>query len=170
MQTSDPVTIRIATPQDIPDMIWLERQSSTAAHWSKQQYGSLFAPEGIGSRLALVAEQLISAQRSSDMPSVYGFLVARHLAPEWELENIVVAPELRGKGIASHLLEELLTRAKQANSDAVFLEVRESNAAARSLYEKLGFRQTGRRKSYYANPIEDALLYSKQLRSAPSPS
>ena len=55
----------------------------------------------------------------------------------------------------------LLVRTQNTNSESVFLEVRESNSAARSLYEKLGFQQTGRRKSYYANPIEDAILYSK---------
>ena len=51
-----------------------------------------------------------------------------------------------------------------AQADSLFLEVRESNTAARKLYEKLGFRETGRRKAYYSNPIEEAILYSKTLR------
>jgi ribosomal-protein-alanine N-acetyltransferase len=45
----------------------------------------------------------------------------------------------------------------------VFLEVRESNAAARTLYENAGFEQTGRRRSYYTSPLEDAILYRRTL-------
>ena len=101
------------------------------------------------------------------MPRILGFLIARHLAPEWELENIVVSSEARSKGIGTHLIEELLVSAQQTNSQAVFLEVRESNAAAISLYRKLGFQQTGRRKSYYNNPVEDAVLYCKKLEPVP---
>jgi ribosomal-protein-alanine N-acetyltransferase len=61
-------------------------------------------------------------------------------------------------------MEALHAEAQQTNSDAVFLEVRESNAAARRLYENLGFHENGRRKAYYAEPSEDAVLYSKTLR------
>jgi len=60
-------------------------------------------------------------------------------------------------------MEALLVQARQTNSDAVFLEVRESNTAARRLYQKLGFEETGRRKSYYSNPVEDAVLYTRHL-------
>jgi ribosomal protein S18 acetylase RimI-like enzyme len=56
-------------------------------------------------------------------------------------------------------LQRLLVRAQEANSKSVFLEVRESNAGARALYEKTGFQPTGRRNSYYTDPPEDAVLY-----------
>jgi len=94
---------------------------------------------------------------------IVGFLVAHHLAPEWELENIVVAPTARHRGIGKRLLEALLDAARETNSSAVFLEVRESNTAARTLYEGSGFEQTGRRRSYYASPSEDAILYRRTL-------
>lgn len=159
MDTNDPIAIRYATVRDITEMLRLERSSRGAAHWSESKYQSLIgAKDADISTLALVAEWEAN-------PAVVGFLVARHLAPEWELENIVVAHEARGKGIGTRLIQELLARAQQSNSHTVFLlEVRESNAAAISLYEKLGFQQTGRRKSYYSNPIEDALLYCKNVR------
>ena len=164
---NDLVTVRIATAKNIPDMISLSRESSTAAQWSEQQYGSLFqAPEGSNARLALIAEENVPKALQREMPPILGFLVASHHAPEWELENIVVAPESRGKGIATQLMLALLVRVQNTNGESVFLEVRESNSAARSLYERLGFQQTGRRKSYYANPIEDAILYSKSLPPA----
>ena len=62
-------------------------------------------------------------------------------------------------------MQAFLVQAHQLNAESVFLEVRESNTAARGLYEKLAFHQTGRRKSYYCAPLEDAILYFKDLRA-----
>ena len=138
-------------------MLHLERLSPTAAHWTEQQYFDLSAGTGSPERLALLAEE-------NDRSGLMGFLVARHVSPDWELENIVVSEAVRGKGIGMCLMQAFLARAQQTNSESVFLEVRESNKAARALYEKLAFRQTGRRKSYYTNPLEDSVLYSKSLR------
>jgi ribosomal-protein-alanine N-acetyltransferase len=147
------ITIRHATPSDIPAIMRLERSSNSAAHWSEQQYESLVVNDHFAiARLALVGE----AQEDS---AILGFLIAQHIGPEWELENIVVEPTMQGKGIGTLLLNALLAHVKQANSGAVFLEVRESNKSARGLYRKLGFQETGRRKSYYGNPLEDAILH-----------
>lgn len=110
---------------------------------------------------------LVAQRQSGDSASAsLGFLVAHHLAPEWELENIVVSSSSQRKGIGRLLLEELFLRAREADNGAVFLEVRESNAAARGFYESAGFRQTGRRKSYYINPLEDAILYRRDPRQS----
>lgn len=161
MDTNDPIAIRHATSNDISQILRLERSSNGAAHWSESQYQSLIAAKDADvSTLALVAEYKAN-------PALVGFLIARRIAIEWELENIVVAAEAQGKGIGTQLMEELCARAQQAKSQSVFLEVRESNVAAISLYRKLGFQQTGRRKSYYSNPIEDALLFSKNLGRSP---
>jgi ribosomal-protein-alanine N-acetyltransferase len=138
-------------------MIRLERQCPTTSHWTEQQYLDLLAARsGSPTRLTLVAHHDGSS-------ALAGFLVARHSAPEWELENIVVAPAVRRMGIGKQLMNTLQVQARQSNSDAILLEVRESNTAARCLYEELGFRETGRRKAYYTNPREDAVLYSKIL-------
>ncbi len=146
--------IRAAIRSDVHAIMALERASPAAAHWTEQQYADLFLPAQ--KRLLLVAE--------GSPDEVLGFLVARHLAPEWELENIIVAPRARRVGIGMRFLDDFLGRAKETNSDAVFLEVRESNLAARALYEKSGFQQTGRRKSYYSQPPGDAVLYRLNLR------
>lgn len=158
--------IRRATVADIPSIMDLERQSATAGHWTEEQYSLAFR-EGLG-RVVLVAEGFPTATspqetRNRTDPSMLGFLVAQHLAPDWELENIVVASAARRNGLGKRLLDALLTTACETNSATVFLEVRESNAAARTLYEKAGFEQSGRRKSYYTNPSEDALLYRLTL-------
>ena len=158
------MNIRKATPDDLPAMLALERECGTAAHWSEQQYRDLVIPTQTPQRLALVAEGDSATDLESKVAMLVGFLIARHVASEWELENIVVATPARRQGVGKRLLESLLAAAHDANSDAVFLEVRESNAAARALYEELGFRETGRRKSYYTSPLEDAVLYSLSLR------
>jgi len=134
----------------------LAKSSASAAHWSEQQYRSLVLPDAAASTLTLVAQ-------SPENSIIVGFLIARHVAPEWEIENIVVAPETKRKGVGTGLVQELVKQAQQTNSETVFLEVRDSNTAARALYERAGFYEVGRRKSYYLNPLEDAILYCKKL-------
>ena len=155
--------IRNATSRDIPPMIDLARESSSAAQWSNRQYEDLFSHGREGNRrLAFVAVRN-HGDDTSQNDAILGFLIARQLAPEWELENIVVASTARRMGIAKQLLNALLAAARETNSEAVFLEVRDSNAAARALYEQSGFKSQGRRKSYYSNPSEDAVLYRLTL-------
>ena len=91
--------------------------------------------------------------------SVVGFLIAHDIAGEWEIENVLVAREFQRRGLASELLRTFLDIVLPGGTDSIFLEVRESNQAARSLYEKSGFIQTGRRSRYYRDPTEDAILY-----------
>ncbi len=151
--------IRPATLADVPCMIRLDRQSATAGHWTEDQYRQ--ALESLRTkRLVLVIDEPSVPEAPT---SVQAFLVAQHIPPEWELENIVVAATARRKGLGKRLLQSLLSIARESNSDSVFLEVRDSNTAARTLYEQAGFLQTGRRKSYYTNPQEDAVLYRKSL-------
>jgi [ribosomal protein S18]-alanine N-acetyltransferase len=156
------VHIRLATVADIPSMMSLERQSATAGHWTEQQYRAAFSPVGAG-RLVLVVEDSLASDPKTCSDRVLGFLVARHIAPEWELENIVVDLSVRRTGIGKQLLNVLLEKARATNSAVVFLEVRESNAAARTLYEHTGFEPAGRRRDYYTNPLEDAVLYRRIL-------
>ncbi len=89
--------------------------------------------------------------------TVLGYCILRLIFGEGEIFNIAVAPEQRGRGVGEALLRHALAAAA-GEADCVFLEVRESNGPARSLYEKLGFTFTGRRRGYYLKPREDALL------------
>ena len=73
--------------------------------------------------------------------------------------NIAVAGPARRRGLGTRLLGEFLDLARARGADAVFLEVRESNRAARALYEKWAFLECGRRRRYYQDPDEDAILY-----------
>jgi ribosomal-protein-alanine N-acetyltransferase len=87
--------------------------------------------------------------------AVAGFLVWRRLAEgECEVLNLVVAPRFRRSGIARKLLEPLL----HVPVNQVFLEVRESNQAARIFYKSMGFQEVGIRKEYYQAPLEAAIV------------
>lgn len=143
--------IRPATPEDLPLICALEQASETAAHWAGREYDALFAPEA-PRRIALVIAD------GADGRHICGFVIARCGADEWEIENVVVDSEQRRRGFGSALIRELLKRAREAGTTSVLLEVRESNHAARQLYEKLGFSESGRRRSYYREPSEDALI------------
>ena len=86
---------------------------------------------------------------------VVGFLVARRVSPdEAELLNIAVAPEFRRKHVARDLLGTLLADTR----GTLFLEVRESNTAARKLYKSIGFQEVSIRRDYYENPPETAIV------------
>ena len=88
-----------------------------------------------------------------------GFIVARAIGPEWEIENVAVAPDFRRKGIGRQLVAAVLAHAGQENAAAIYLEVRESNAAARGLYSSFGFVESTRRPAYYRDPPEAAVVY-----------
>ena len=92
-----------------------------------------------------------------------GFLVAQIIGEECELENIVVAEASRRRGLGSQLIRALIKTGRDQNVNRIFLEVRESNAAARALYENCGFVGEGRRTAYYSDPAENAVLYTLAL-------
>jgi [ribosomal protein S18]-alanine N-acetyltransferase len=131
-------------------MMALEKHAVTAAHWSRQQYEQVFVTEGIR-RQALVVEL--------DAECIQGFLIARAVNKEWEIENMAVSGPARRRGLGTCLLGEFLDQVRVEGAKGVFLEVRESNQAARALYEKWAFVQSGRRKDYYQGPPEDAITY-----------
>jgi ribosomal-protein-alanine N-acetyltransferase len=133
-------------------MIAIEKESPSAAHWSLEQYARMFTTDS--HRFCLVIE---------DQSHLQGFLVARFLGNECELENIVVVLSDRRRGVGTALMTGLLKEAASRKAEAIFLEVRESNSAARRLYAKCGFVERGRRKSYYSDPREDAILYTLRV-------
>jgi ribosomal-protein-alanine N-acetyltransferase len=145
--------IRPAIPADIPAMMALERDAATAAHWSSEQYEIAFSGEA-PSRVLLIIEE---------DEGVQGFIAGKALGAEWEIENIAVARPARRRGLGTRLLGEILDLAQHKDAKAIFLEVRESNQAARRLYEKWAFVERGRRKHYYREPEEDAIVYRLDL-------
>ena len=93
---------------------------------------------------------------------VAGYIGSQTVMDETDMMNVAVHPDQRRKGIAEALVLSLVEELKQKGSRCLTLEVRASNAPAIALYEKLGFSQIGRRKNYYRNPREDALILRKE--------
>ena len=89
---------------------------------------------------------------------VVGYVCAQSVVDEAEILVLGVAPEYRGQGFGQSLLTELISVLKAGGCASLFLEVRFNNQAAVSLYQKMGFVQTGIRKGYYADNGEDARL------------
>jgi ribosomal-protein-alanine N-acetyltransferase len=129
--------IRRGEPSDLEEVAAIQEAAPEAARWSVSDYPQYdFRVAVRGCRIA-------------------GFLVSRPVAEdEWELLNLAVAPEFRRQGIGRNLLASLL----RAAPGAVFLEVRESNRAARNIYKSMGFKEVGLRPGYYENPLEPAIV------------
>lgn len=128
---------------DLPSVISIERRSFPTP-WSLAMFVlELSKPAGI----CLAAE---------DESGLVGYLVCSRYEQVWHLMNVAVVTEQRRRGIASELIDRLF---EEAGSEARFtLEVRVSNLAAIAMYEGIGFRSAGRRRSYYRDNGEDALI------------
>ncbi|HEY8671862.1 MAG TPA: GNAT family N-acetyltransferase [Terriglobales bacterium] len=162
------MNLRPAEVADIPAIIALERAAVFAAHWSEQSYRAAFEANAAPRIVLVIDNGQGQGQRQEKRNSLQGFLFARinGLDSEGagcEIENIVVAAGRQRRGFGKMLLQALIAAAGAHKAKSIFLEVRESNAAARALYENCGFSITGRRKSYYKDPPEDALHYTLAL-------
>lgn len=92
-----------------------------------------------------------------------GYVGITTVVDEGYITNLAVFPQYRRKGVAGALLRAVFQLAKQQGLSFVSLEVRRSNLAAISLYEKFGFKTEGERKDFYENPREDALIMTKRF-------
>ena len=143
-------TFRFAEAKDLPRLLTLMRTAESVAQWTDEAYAKRISQDC--ALLANIDRHLVGA------------LVFTNASPgEWEVENIVVDRAVRRQGIGAALIRELAVRAKEKGALRFHLEVRASNAPAIALYQKLGFVETTRRRGYYQNPEEDAILFSLAL-------
>jgi [ribosomal protein S18]-alanine N-acetyltransferase len=126
-------------------------QGVFADPWSKRDFGDCVMSDAV----FLVAE---AAGDRAGEGGVVGYVVAHDAAGEGEILNLAVAPARHRRGIGRALVEGVLAVLSDRGVSEVFLEVRESNAGARALYDSLGFREVGRRARYYRRPLEDAVV------------
>jgi ribosomal-protein-alanine N-acetyltransferase len=130
------ILLRKAAISDAPTLEEIERESFSHPHWDAA---------------SLLRYECTVAELDG---RVVGFIIVREtFAPEHEILNLAVGRGFRGRGIASALLEHQLRK-----GGTHFLEVRESNTIAQSLYRKYGFVEVGRRSGYYDLPPETAIV------------
>ena len=97
-----------------------------------------------------------------DGERVAGYVGSQSVLGEADMMNIAVHPDYRRQGVAALLITALVDRLRENEVHCLLLEVRASNEPAKALYAKLGFGEVGRRKNYYRNPKEDALIMRKE--------
>jgi ribosomal-protein-alanine N-acetyltransferase len=144
------IKIRSLEAKDADVVARLSYSAPEAGNWAAWDYERL-VELGMAGWVAVRDQQIV------------GFVVARCAASELEILNVVIAKEFRRAGAATALLAACFDRASQRGAHKAFLEVRESNHAAISLYRREGFHISGRRVQYYHNPDEDALLMTRVL-------
>jgi [ribosomal protein S18]-alanine N-acetyltransferase len=147
---SDDLVIRPIALEDADALAALESRCVGAARWGETAYRN-FGDNGITGW---------AARRGN---VVLGFVLVRAVADEMEIMNLAVDQDARRQGIAARLLAHAIEVVKRANVERVYLEVRESNSDARAFYSARGFTEQGRRKDYYSQPVEDALLLALRL-------
>lgn len=100
------------------------------------------------------------AEEAGEILGYCGFL---YVLDEAEIPNVCVKASARRQGVGRKMLEVLITEAKTLGIAVLYLEVRESNEAAKALYASLGFLPNSIRKNFYEQPQENAVLMSKTL-------
>jgi ribosomal-protein-alanine N-acetyltransferase len=141
---NEPLEIRPLAYADLPQVIAIERRAFTTP-WSLAMFVlELSKPSGI----------CLAALRGGRL---VGYLVCSRYDTVWHVMNVAVDDRLLRQGIASALLERLFEMADKPNEQYT-LEVRTSNEAAIRLYERFDFRAAGRRRAYYHDNREDALI------------
>src|SRR6476469_902102 len=153
------ITIIRMSEHDLLEVVEIEEESGLSRWGWAAYYAEL---QGDNRDLMLVARAPESkAPRVSHR--LAGYIVARVGANELHINNVAVRERYRRQGIGITLLARILEEGKCRGVEVAFLELRAGNSAALSLYEKCGFNLTARRKNYYSEPTEDALVMTIQL-------
>ena len=145
------IAIRQAKLSDVPAISRIENESFDAPWSAKEITKDVTSGGNIYFAVAM------------DENECMGFAEMRSVAGEAQIYNIAVSSEARGRGIGEALLRHLIEKAESIGCSAVDLEVRAGNDAALGLYEKLGFKEVGRRRKYYSGK-EDAILMDLDIR------
>lgn len=146
--------VRLVMEADLNQIAAIEADSITDG-WSRQSFTEAWNnPQVIA----------LCACSTTDAGQVLGYVFLYHAADEGEIPTIAVAENARRRGIGSALLDAAEESAASCGVKKIFLEVRESNAAARALYGKQHFTEVGKRKHFYEHPQEDAVVMKLDVK------
>ena len=149
--------IDLTTQHDLLEVVEIEETCGLSL-WGWEAYqAELSKPESI----MLVARRAMPDWQTGK--SLYGFIAARVTAGELHINNIGVRATARGRGIGSALLRAGIVTGRRLGAETALLEVRAGNLPAQALYRSCGFEVAGRRRNYYREPVEDALIMRLEL-------
>jgi [ribosomal protein S18]-alanine N-acetyltransferase len=146
------VVLSPARRRHLPEVAAIER-ACFSDPWSEASFHEAIDSPSV---FFLVAEEGAGGR-------VVGYVVAWFAGGEGEIANVAVAPAARARGIGGVLLDAAITAAADHRAEALYLDVRESNARARALYDSRGFVEVGRRRRYYRRPAEDAIVLRRGI-------
>jgi [ribosomal protein S18]-alanine N-acetyltransferase len=149
--TGDSIRIRPLKPADVYQVLEMTRSLKQAPQWQQSAYLASLDPNAALRRVSFIAEEAATG-------AIVGLAIASLTPPEAELETIAVTAGFQRRGVARRLFDQVAGTLKTADVTFIVLEVRASNAAAEKFYRSLGFAEAGRRRNYYADPVEDAIL------------
>ena len=149
--------VRHAVPTDVHAIVAIEQASAEAPHWSVEIWKRV-----LGAGEGCEPESECFVVQNSD--EVVGFVVVNIACEIAELESVAVIESMRRKGVGRALCVAAIAWSRGTAAQEIELEVRASSEGALSLYRSLGFCEQGRRRGYYRDPIEDAVLLSASLR------
>jgi ribosomal-protein-alanine N-acetyltransferase len=145
------LVVRTAMPDDLDAVHRLERRSFDDP-WSREALRGELVPDAMRRPLVALCGGVVC-----------GYLMAWVVVDQLHILNIATGPDVRRAGVGTALLEAAMESASREMLREVTLEVRESNTSARSFYRRHGFAEVGRRRGYYADNGEDALIMSRAL-------
>jgi ribosomal-protein-alanine N-acetyltransferase len=148
-------TFRILTEENLDAVLELEK-ANFSTPWTKEQY-SVLLKSGACKLYGVVSGKIVIA---------YAAVSVVKTAGELEIYNIAVRADKRGLGIGKEFLKAVLEAAESLGVCRAVLEVRAGNTVAVALYESLDFKLAGKRKNYYSDPEEDALIYVYERQPA----
>ena len=138
---------------DLPFVLAIEKRSFTLP-WPEASFiGEL---ENVH-----ISYPFVIIQRQQN--KVIGYIIFWRLGEEAQLSNFAIHPDYQRRGVGQAVLSKVLAMLSKLKIKHIVLEVRPSNLAARSLYNKFGFKTMGLKKNYYVDPVEDALIMGKYM-------
>lgn len=140
--------------EDAPELYKLDKKCF-AIPWSEKSFKEEFENE--------LAYYFVM----TDDDCIIGYVGIWNIVGEGHITNIAVHPRYRGRGLSKRLMNALFSFSQENNLSCLTLEVRESNRTARNLYLEYGFKERGRRKRYYSDTNEDAVIMTAELFDSP---
>lgn len=152
------ITVSVPAESDIASILEIEHDSQSEP-WTEKSFKEEIERESlfVARRAALDSSACVFCG------DIAGYICFWSVRDEVQILNLAVRRSLRRKGIARKLIEFAIRTGQSRQANVVTLEVRESNMAARRLYESFGFRITGKRPGYYATQSESAILMELEI-------